>query len=133
MRTIKFRGKDKKSGKWVYGDLTHTKGITPLGSDTMTYPRVMVAGYEVEEDSVGQFTGLKDRNGNEIYEGDIVIDPIFRDLVETKEGDGVASEVVFDDGAFVVNYYRDQFVYLDVLLEMGIEVIGNAFDNKELI
>ena len=58
MRTIKFRGKSTNNGKWVYAEL-HEFGMYLFNEC-------------VQENTVGQFTGLFDRNGKEIYEGDIV-------------------------------------------------------------
>lgn len=68
-RQIKFRGFDATGRKgWVYGDLVHNQKVTVTGLE----PRVMVGGYEVAPESVGQYIGMLDNKGTEIYEGDVV-------------------------------------------------------------
>ena len=65
----KFRGWDAVGSKgWVYGDLVHNLKVTK----ERDLQRVMVGGYEVDPDSVGLCTGIKDMEGTMIYEGDIV-------------------------------------------------------------
>ena len=150
MREIEFRGKikyipgyfgcskDKNDGEWVYGDLECHRIDELVRIHCYSEDKKYYRQYDVDPNTVGQFTGLLDKNGKKIYEGDIVkhpyVDPIFRDLVESKEGDGVTSEVVFHDGAFVVKYDENDFIYLDAFTRHGyIEVIGNIHDNSELV
>lgn len=71
MREILFRGWDAEGRKgWVYGDLVHNKKCNR--TEPFLTDRVMVGGYEVIPESVGQYTGLKDRDGERIFEGDII-------------------------------------------------------------
>ena len=134
MREIKFRGMRKDIG-WKYGYLTI---IENAGSSI--FPRKKLAikpidekyiTYGVDEESVGQYTGLKDKNGKEIYEGDIIIGSNpqwtlngFRDCKKV--------EVEFISGGFYpFADNEDNMPYPDS--ERDCEVIGNIYENSELL
>lgn len=71
MREIKFRGKRLDNGEWVYGDLLTHEGKSLNGVVIRDWG-AKVQYYDIDPETVGQYTGLKDKNGREIYEGDIV-------------------------------------------------------------
>lgn len=137
VREIKFRGKDILSGDWRYGyaqfnyDKTRAQIISPVRIDISAFPGQF---FHVDKDTVSQFTGLLDKIGKEIYEGDIVktplLDPIFCDIIKDKFCN---AEIRFNKGSFVVSYYRgDHNIYLSDLNDK-IRVLGNKFDNPELL
>jgi uncharacterized phage protein (TIGR01671 family) len=118
MREIKFRGKRLENGEWVYGDLTRY-------SENMSYITVDLVGgeiYEVCTETVGQYTGLKDKNGNEIYEGDIIEDI----LTAEKE------VIEFHGNMFALVSYKSRF-FFTVFRSDEKQIIGNIYDNPELL
>lgn len=122
-REIRFRGKDVFSGKWVYGDLAHNQKITREGLE----PRVMVAGYEVDPATVGQFTGLHDKNGTEIYEDDVLMSCCGFPRIET------VVFVRYKDGVFILTNWERNFGYLSHLLDSELTVIGNIHSSDIFI
>ena len=89
MREIKFRGFNAKNNQWLYGSHILNRGKHFVAPDEFADGKTW-EDYEVDPDTVGQFTGLTDKNGKEIYEGDILRYPL----------SGKTYQVVFKDGIF---------------------------------
>ena len=141
MRDIKFRAKRSDDGAWVYGDLTHVQKICSVEEKNKTgkstIPVVRVAGYDVDEESIGQFTGLLDKNGKEIYEGDIVR---FDDTPYIAHGNKYEGNVMMYRGAYCVRYnenWCDEYffapLFADYFADRKTVILGNVYDNKDLL
>ncbi|MEN5306922.1 YopX family protein [Chryseobacterium cucumeris] len=120
MRIVKFRGKRKLNGKWVFGsyiavgnDWCH---IVPLGTEIEDLQHEKI---RVITDTVCEFTGLKDKVNNDIYECDIITD-----------GE-VNYEVKYVWSGFRILKGRQYVDFIEDLKKM--EVIGNIFDNPDLV
>ena len=134
MRDIKFRGKRIDNGKWIYGCLVQTfhEGVYILKIPSFIPAKTLRAEIfiEVHSESVGQYTGLKDKNGREIYEGDVIdCSMSFRGGVLPHRG-----EIVLDEkfGAFATKN-ESGITLLHNHRMSSIEVIGNKYDNPELL
>lgn len=131
MREILFRGKCTQGGNWVKGSLLFH-----------TYPDMVImvpqghTSFTVVSETIGQYTGLKDKNGNRIFEGDIISVPYIecrtpyeKNCIYYENG-----EVYFDTeryGWYV--RFSDDEISLWEFDECGVEIIGNIHENPELL
>lgn len=128
MREIKFRGKRTDTKEWVYGYYAHTTLSDEAFSlgNCMKHHLIIDSGvyYEVIPESVGQYTGLKDKNDKEIYEGDIV------NHKNPKPFKDSIYKVEFLNGGFAIknsDYTEDLNEFLKY--SSSAEVIGNIYEN----
>lgn len=141
MREIKFRGKRVDTGDWVYGvpikvGTSNCVVICSCGNSIVnnnyatsqqSIEQVEIRKTEVYPETVGQYTGLKDKNTKEIYEGDML-------SLKDETGRKGTVTVGFDDGGFIVFKglaWRYIYDYDGEKNEMV--VIGNIHDNPELL
>lgn len=132
MREYLFRGKRKDNEEWVYGDLwCNPYGkrvvciVSPINNQGTT------GGNEVDTETIGQYTGLTDRNGTKIFEGDIIDFPDCSDSYYSC-GHGVVQYDV-DETEFAImydSYYRGLGRCYH---SRDVEVIGNIYDHPELM
>lgn len=115
MREIVFRGKRMDNGEWVYGDLTHS--IYKLGDIRVSFGNTEIAMNQVDPSTVGQFTGLHDKNDEKIFEGDIV-----------STLSGKTFEIKFADGSFYLHGTA-----IAIHHARRFTIAGNRWDNPKLL
>ena len=132
MRDILFRGKRLDNGEWVEGDLVHSAykiGDTCVG----TYGSSL-GMHQVDPSTVGQYTGLKDKDGKRIFEGDII--QYYERQLDGKDTP-VCDVVAYTEGGFAVkSYFLNNWLWDSVhgnIQLRDVEVIGNIHDNPELL
>ena len=132
VRKIKFRGKDIDTGEWRYGYLSffYTAGRDKNGfiltDKAQIYSQEAGRCYDVLAETVGQFTGLYDKNMKEIYEDDIIMQRGYSGMH--------ACVVKFDSGAFIIGYHGGSSTLTKpMLIQKNGIVIGNIFDNPNLL
>lgn len=143
MREIKFRGKRIDNGEWVNGYLANSgHQINPriefwwIAQNRYDYGTIFderscddtFIWHRVDPETVGQYTGLEDKNGVEIYEGD---------LIKTDYASGIFV-VAFDERYTCVSLFEakqlsNNYITLSNRLQEEYEVIGNIYDNPELL
>ncbi|EGI1283585.1 TPA_asm: hypothetical protein GF120_05100 [Listeria monocytogenes] len=134
MREIEFRAKVKRSlqleqikNGWIHGGIFENKIIS-----RNTNEGSICAGFcsevEIMPETVGQFTGLKDKNGKKIFEGDIVE----IDVHDHLDGNVIKGKVIFLEGAWLVTDSGSFAISLWSEIN-EIEVIGNIHENPELL
>ena len=142
MREILFRGKRKDNGEWIEGSVLQTEDECRIATSYLRESDerdpVIAAAYIVKPKTVGQYTGLHDKNGRKIFEGDIVKKQDDQCVGVVKYGvytnpfnsDGLGGHVGFyiewKEG-WIMLRRRDILFWIDT-----IEVIGNIFDNQEI-
>ena len=141
MREIIFRAKRADNGEWVYGDLEYSRYNDTTRIHVYDEDGLYDRQEKVNRDTVGQYTGVVDKNNKPIYEGDIV---------RIHEGIGYDNTgvVIFKNGCFGVEYdsykpkcfhplskTKDEWKEMNATIPINIafEVLGNIYDNREIL
>ncbi len=134
MREILFRGKRLDNGEWLEGSLWNYLGVPRI------LPPANIVGYDISPDTVGQYTGLTDKNGVKIFEGDVVKYIYGEHFSDDEKPEDAEAQYKRQD---VVRYTNGEFFPVPMREDAGdewysyglfdFEVIGNIHDNPKLL
>jgi len=124
MRVIKFRGKKISDNSWVFG---HYSAFDGEGDDYHYIGNTKGMIVRVTPETVGQFTGLHDKNGKEIFEGDIMETELFTKYFQITFGNSEKW------GSSFCHQSHNSIYVLNKNFADTSEVIGNIYENKELL
>lgn len=131
MREILFRGKREDNGQWIIGFLSKTRGLDNKLYICIDYEeKGLMCSSIVVPSTIGQYTGLTDKNGKKIFEGDIVKSCEYDDIYTIKYFD-VDNYPAFDCVPEVPLCECNGLAFL--VNTEGCEIIGNIYDNPELL
>ena len=132
-REILFKAKRKDSGEWVEGYYLNIAKINrfictgKIKLDGAVKGIIAPEMYEIDPDTICQYTGLTDKNGRKIWENDIVY------TFEESSKSFLINVIKFEEGCFKVFAKCYLPMHLDNYTKSDFEVIGNIFDNPELL
>ena len=130
IENIKFRGKSKKTGEWLYGDLVrNVEGAFAIVPPFEISMNNYCGNYEVDKETVGQLVA-KTRKSN----GDIC-EVYSQDIVKLTAYDGEIQHVIVDDRGFVESKFLEYSTLIHFVDDFDVEweVVGNIYDNKQLL
>lgn len=141
---ILFRGKSIGTGEWLYGYLFNYGLTAPSNVPCISVcvPKSWKEAYNlyaVSPDTIGQYTGLKDKNGVKIFVGDIARFSYITDGIKPIEIECLA-KVIFEDGSFMIKCVKghvhdsmQRALFAMDYFNIKVEVVGNITDNPELM